>query len=221
MKKLLVLIICTSAMIFFLFLGGVVTQEEKAPSNGELADNLCEKLIRFHVLANSDSQEDQELKQKVKDKVIEYLLPKLQGATSIEESREILIRENAAVIALAEEYIKSSGYSYTAKGELVRDNFPVKRYGAIELPQGEYEAYKIVIGSGKGQNWWCVMFPPLCFVDVTMGEVEEEETLKTMEEYLTHEEYEAIKTNPSLKGEKNEEVTFRFILVDIFKDIFK
>ncbi|WP_426348882.1 stage II sporulation protein R [Alloiococcus sp. CFN-8] len=221
MKKNLVLIICTSAIFLSLLLGGCVIGEKSDSDEGELAENLSGKLIRFHVLANSDSQEDQELKQRVKDKIIEYLLPKLEEAESIEESREILIRENAAVIELAEEFIRSSGYSYTAKGELVLDNFPAKRYGAVELPQGEYEAYKIVIGSGNGQNWWCVMFPPLCFVDITMGEVEEEKTLKTMEEYLTPEEYEGIKKAASSGGAKKEEATYRFILVDLLKDIFK
>lgn len=221
MKKLLVLIICTSAMIFSLLLGGCSLQKESDYNEGELVNNLSEKLIRFHVLANSDSQEDQDLKQKLKDKVIEFLLPKLQEAKSVEESREILLRENASIIALAEEFIKSSGYSYTVSAELSKDNFPVKRYGAIELPQGEYEAYKIIIGSGGGQNWWCVMFPPLCFVDITMGEVEEEETLKTMEEFLTPAEYEAINKASALEKSKEEEVTFRFVLVDIFKDIFK
>ena len=220
MKKLLVLIMCTSAIIFSLFLGGCNLQEESNYNDG-LIDNLSEKLIRFHVLANSNSSEDQELKQKVKDRVVEYLLPKLQEAASVEESREILLREDASIKALAEEFIKNSGYEYAVSTELSRENFPVKRYGAIELPQGEYEAYRIIIGSGSGENWWCVMFPPLCFVDVTMGEIEEEKTSKTMEEYLSPEEYEAIKIDLASQDIKEGEVTYRFKLLDVIKDIFK
>jgi stage II sporulation protein R len=147
-------------------------------NNSELTKSLSNKLIRFHVLANSDSVEDQTLKLKVRDRVLDYIAPKLRKAKSLEESRKILKLENETIKKIAYEVIKQNGYSYTVKTILSSENFPIKSYGNITLPQGKYEAYRILIGKGNGQNWWCVMFPPLCFVDVTKGETSIKETEK-------------------------------------------
>ena len=98
--------------------------------------------------------------------------------------------------------------------ELTHDNFPVKTYGNITLPQGNYEAFRIIIGNGKGKNWWCVMFPPLCFVDVTKGEIAYEETEKIMETYLETDDIEEDLIS-------NDKIKFEFKIVEIIKDIFK
>ena len=157
-----------------------------------VVEDISEKLIRFHVLANSDSDIDQDLKLRVKDEVLKYISPILNESQSLEESREILKREDKNIIKIAEDYIKSQGFDYTVETTLTRENFPVKEYGNIVLPQGEYEAYRILIGEGKGQNWWCVMFPPLCFVDVTKGEVSTKETEQKMKKVLKEEELKSI-----------------------------
>lgn len=177
-------------------------------------NNVKDEIIRFHVLANSDSKEDQELKLKVRDEVIKYLEPLLKKSKSIDESREILNKNNSKVINIANKVIKDNGYSYTVKTELKKENFPEKVYGNIILPQGEYEAYRILIEKAKGQNWWCVMFPPLCFVDVTKGEVAYEETEKRMEEALKNDGKKVV------LEEGKDDVKMKFKVVEIFENIF-
>lgn len=139
-------------------------------------DEVKDTLIRFHVIANSDKDEDQSLKLKVKNKVIDYLYPYLNASQSLDESRKIIKDKMDDVKKLAEQVIKDNNYKYGVKVELSRENFPEKSYGKITLPQGNYEAFRIIIGSGQGKNWWCVMFPPLCFVDETKAEVEYDKT---------------------------------------------
>ena len=101
------------------------------------------------------------------------------------------------VMKIANKVIKENGYNYGVKTELGYENFPEKSYGNITLPQGKYEAFRIIIGNGKGYNWWCVMFPPLCFTDVTKGQVEEE---KCKEEFDK-----AIEEEKALNKEDSEE----------------
>ncbi|WP_434305254.1 stage II sporulation protein R [Clostridium botulinum] len=154
--------------------------------------NISNKIIRFHVLANSDSIEDQSLKLKVKDEIIKYMMPKLDKSNSIDESRKILKENDKEIKKIAENIINKNGYKYSVNTYLGQEQFPIKTYGNITLPQGQYEAYKIVIGNGQGQNWWCVMFPPLCFVDVTKGEVSTKETEQKMKKVLKEEELKSI-----------------------------
>ena len=154
--------------------------------------NISNKIIRFHVLANSDSIEDQSLKLKVKDEIIKYMMPKLDESNSIDESRKILKENDKEIKKIAENIINKNGYKYSVNTYLGQEQFPIKTYGNITLPQGQYEAYKIVIGNGQGQNWWCVMFPPLCFVDVTKGEVSTKETEQKMKKVLKEEELKSI-----------------------------
>jgi stage II sporulation protein R len=151
-----------------------IGNENRILDYNEVKDNL----IRFHVIANSDTEEDQNLKLKVKNKVIDYLYPYLNASQSLEESRNIIKDKMDQVKKLAEEVIKDNNYNYGVKTELSRENFPEKSYGKITLPQGNYEAFRIIIGTGQGKNWWCVMFPPLCFVDETKAEVEYDKTEK-------------------------------------------
>ncbi|MBU5486149.1 stage II sporulation protein R [Clostridium sp. MSJ-11] len=147
-------------------------------------DDIYSKVIRFHVIANSDLPEDQNLKLKVRDEVLDYIYPKLKESKDINQSREILKDNSENVKKISQKVVYDNGYKYDVDVKLLVDNFPIKSYGNITLPQGEYEAYKIIIGEGKGQNWWCVMFPPLCFVDITKGEVDVEETDEIMKEIL-------------------------------------
>ena len=126
-----------------------------------------DKIIRFHVRANSDVEEDQNLKLKVRDKILEVMGEKFEGVQSLAESR-VVIQENINEIkTISEEVIKDNNKDYTVTVSLGQDNFPIRRYGNMIFPQGEYETLLVTIGEGAGQNWWCVMFPPLCFVDIT------------------------------------------------------
>ncbi|NEZ47405.1 stage II sporulation protein R [Clostridium niameyense] len=160
-----------------------------------VGEDISHKIIRFHVIANSDTLEDQSLKLKVKDEVIKYMMPKLKESKNINESRKILRQNDNAIKEIAFNVIKEYGYDYSVNTSLDREKFPIKTYGNITLPQGDYEAYKITIGSGEGQNWWCVMFPPLCFVDVTKGQVSDKKTEEQMKRVLNSNEYKYIDNN--------------------------
>lgn len=146
--------------------------------------------------------------------MLEYIYPKLSNSRNISESRKILMENTKDIKKVAENVILKNGYDYDLKLELTHDNFPVKTYGNITLPQGNYEAFRIIIGNGKGKNWWCVMFPPLCFVDVTKGEIAYEETEKIMETYLETDDIEEDLIS-------NDKIKFEFKIVEIIKDIFK
>ena len=209
MKKILS-VLFLEVICLFVVGSSLNTRQALGVTEENIVEDISEKLIRFHVLANSDSDVDQDLKLRVKDEVLKYISPILNESQSLEESREILKREDKNIIKIAEDYIKSQGFDYTVETTLTRENFPVKEYGNIVLPQGEYEAYIILIGEGKGQNWWCVMFPPLCFIDVTKGQVAYDETEKKMKDVLSEEEFKSV-------NKKENNVNFEFKVIDLFK----
>ena len=182
--------------------------------------DIASKIIRFHVIANSDSKDDQALKLKVRDKVLEYMQPKLKKSKSIEESRKVIKQNNEEIIAIANRVIKENGYNYSVRTTLSNENFPIKTYGNITLPQGEYEAYRIIIGTGKGQNWWCVMFPPVCFVDITKGEVSYKQTEEQMKRVLSPEEYKIV-NNQLNKSNNKKDIKIQFKLLEIFANAKK
>jgi stage II sporulation protein R len=160
-------------------------------SEATIQQDIAEKIIRFHVIANSDSTEDQNLKIKVKDAVLTYVSPLLSNSEDINETRSILTSNTDNIIAVAKNVIAENGYSYDVTANLTTDYFPTKTYGDVTFPPGDYEAYKIEIGDHEGKNWWCVMYPPLCFIDASHGVLPDssKETLKNM---LTEEEYESL-----------------------------
>lgn len=206
MKKFICVVICLF-IGYSIFWSGFSVKGLKANNvnSMSLQNSIENKIIRFHVIANSDKAEDQALKLKVRDKVLEYIAPKLKTSKSIEESRQILMQNDTSIQKIADKVIKDNGYSYKSVTMLSKENFPVKTYGNITLPQGEYEAYRIIIGNGSGKNWWCVMFPPLCFIDITKGEVSYKETEKAMKEVLSQNEYEEVDNTNSLSKDGKEE----------------
>ena len=175
-----------------------------------------DKLIRFHVIANSDSDKDQKLKLKVRDEVISYLQPKLENSNSIEESEKIIKNEYKTLENISKKVISKNGYNYIVKVGLEYSNFPAKQYSSVVLPDGKYKALRIIIGEGKGKNWWCVMFPPLCFIDDQNGIIDEK-TDKKLKEVLTEEEYDLI-----MAKNKNEvkNLEFKFKITEVFQNIF-
>ena len=164
-----------------------------ANTSGAEEASYKEKIIRFHVLANSDSAEDQALKLKVRDAVLASMNDKFKQSTSIEETREIVLSNIESMENTARQTIKAENKNYPVAIKLEPHQFPTKTYGNFTLPAGEYEAVRILIGQGKGANWWCVMFPPLCFVDINNATVNQE-TDQAMKEHLTQEEYNEIST---------------------------
>lgn len=156
-----------------------------------IQQGIAEQIIRFHVLANSNSDEDQELKMEVKETVVAYMKTLLEGADSVEASRGIIEANMDGIRETAEREIVERGYDYGASVSLTQAYFPVKTYGDCTFPAGDYEALQVRIGESKGRNWWCVVYPTLCFTDSIQGVVPEDkkEELKGL---LTVEEYEGI-----------------------------
>lgn len=123
-------------------------------------------LIRLHVVANSDSREDQALKLEVRDAVLARAKDLLDSVETKEEAWRVLLEDAGELEAAASERIRAVGKSYGARVEMGTFPFPERTYGSITVPRGDYDAVRVVLGEGKGRNWWCVLFPPLCFIQV-------------------------------------------------------
>lgn len=175
-------------------------------------EEIQNEIIRFHVLANSDTEEDQKLKIKVRDKVIEKMSSKLSNTKNINEAREILIDSIDEVDRIAKDVIEENGYNYNVRSELKRENFPDKIYGDTLYPQGEYEAFRILIGEAEGQNWWCVMFPPLCFVDESKQTINSDKSEENFEEIRNE-----SKDTENNKSKNKEKIKFKSKLFELFK----
>lgn len=187
-------------------------------SDSEFVSRISTKLIRFHVIADSDSKEDQSLKLKIRDKILAYISPKLKSSSSLAESRKILKENDEEVKKIALKCISENGYNYGVKTTLDREDFPVKTYGNITLPQGNYEAYRVIIGSGKGKNWWCVMFPPLCFVDITKGQIAYDKNEKEMKRVLSDKDYKKI-NNEDKSNNKDKKIVYTFKIKEVIDNI--
>ncbi|MDF2530952.1 MAG: spoIIR [Clostridia bacterium] len=180
----------------------------------ELAD-VADKLVRLHVIANSDSVEDQDLKRKVRDEVIKQMSPKFEGLKDVAEVRQVITENVGLIESIAAQVAAENRMSYGAKALLGNFDFPTKVYGNLTLPAGNYQALKIVLGNGEGQNWWCVMFPPLCFIDIAHGVVPEQ-TMEQLKESLNEEEYKLL---TAAKTEEEVPVKIKFKLVEIAKSM--
>ena len=179
-----------------------------------VSTNLENNLFRLHVIANSDNKEDQDLKYIVRDATLKYV-NELSEKNNINTKEELilLVTENKENIKkLAEQTIIDNGYNYTVNISIGNFNFPTKEYGDISLPNGFYDALRIEIGNASGQNWWCVMFPPLCFVDVSSGIVPEE-SKETLQQNLSEEEY------TLLTKDSTDDLKLKFKIIEIFHKI--
>jgi stage II sporulation protein R len=150
--------------------GGLTALAEQEEVIGSSVSEIPDHAIRFRVIANSDSPEDQLLKREVRDRVIEEVGKKLYRVQTEEEARQILKRDISEIDRTAKDVLREKGSSYPVKTEYGIVPFPTKIYGDKVYPAGNYEALRIVIGKGDGQNWWCVLFPSLCFVDIANGD---------------------------------------------------
>lgn len=156
--------------------------------------NLAEEVFRFHVLANSDEEDDQSVKLKVRDGIIAYMKDEMdqEGVAESASATKKWAEEHLEELSeTACKIIREEGYSYGAHAEVTRCYFPDKRYGDVTFPKGYYEALRICLGEAKGQNWWCVLYPNLCFMDSTCAVVSEDGK-DELKEVLTAEEYEMV-----------------------------
>lgn len=165
MKKRLFMVTAWTLLFSFLSLGWSLLLGHIGTK--DLAVGAQVGLIRLHVLANSDSERDQQLKLRVRDSVIAYLAPYLEPATNVQQARQIVLAQQQQLAEIAKKTIAANGYDYPVTVQIGDFDFPLKAYGNLVLPAGKYEAVRILIGKAEGKNWWCVLFPPLCFIDMT------------------------------------------------------
>ena len=152
---------------------------------------LSTSAIRFHVLANSDTQSDQNLKMQVKENVVNYIYEKIGNFDSVEETKRFIIAHDEDIKNIAQSTIHSKGCNYKVTSYFGKQSFPDKTYGDVTFPEGTYTSYTLSIGNGKGHNWWCVLYPPLCFVDASTGIVPDS-SKERLQESLTDTEYNSI-----------------------------
>lgn len=176
-----------------------------------VSSDLANSVFRLHVIANSDSKEDQDLKYIVRDNILSYMNNICVDAKNKEEAISIANGHLDEFKQIALDTIHEKGFDYDVTVEIGNFSFPTKTYGDISLPSGYYDALRIKIGEAKGQNWWCVMFPPLCFVDVSSGIVPDE-SKETMKNDLSDEEFSLI------SNENNSEISFKFKLIEFFQN---
>ena len=176
-----------------------------------ISTDISNSVFRLHVLANSDSKEDQDLKYKVRDSLLNYMNSICNNCSNKEEAINLVEKNKNNFKQIALDTIHNEGYNYDVNINIGNFEFPTKTYGDISLPAGFYDALRVEIGKAKGQNWWCVMFPPLCFVDVSSGIVPNE-SKEVLNESLTDEEFSIVSDT------SNKEVQFKFKLLEFFNN---
>ena len=150
---------------------------------------IREEVLRLHVIANSDEDYDQELKLKVRDAVLSSGEKVFSGSEDIISAESEIADKKDVILYSAVETIQSLGYDYDVKLELARSYFPTRTYDNLTLPAGYYKAVRIIIGEGKGKNWWCIMFPPLCLPSATKKD-------EIISDFLTDEEMNIVTADP-------------------------
>ena len=197
-------------LIFLLFIYTIICAVSYVNA---VSSNIESSVFRLHVIANSDSKEDQDLKYIVRDNILTYINEISKNASTKEELIEIARNNIDTIKQIAQETVYENGYNYSVNIKIGNFAFPTKQYGDISLPAGFYDALRVEIGSASGQNWWCVMFPPLCFVDVSSGVVPEE-SKEVLQENLSYEEYNLLSEN-----QNNSDMNFKFKIVELFQNI--
>lgn len=187
--------ICAIAGILIsILVTGLVVNAKK----NEMQEELANEVFRFHVLANSDSDDDQALKMKVKEAIISYMKKELPESDSVETTKKWACENLEQIEAVAAEIISEEDYDYAVKAEVTTCDFPEKTYGDITFPAGEYEALRIEIGEANGQNWWCVLYPNLCFIDAVHAVVPDKGK-EELKEVLEEDTYEMVTTTTRFK----------------------
>lgn len=175
----------------------------------EISTDLKESVFRLHVIANSNSEKDQNLKYIVRDNIIQYMKSICNDCNSKEETIKIVSNHLDDFTQIANQTIKDNGFSYTAKVSIGNFKFPTKTYADISFPAGYYDALKIQLGNANGQNWWCVLYPSLCFIDTTSVTISDE-SREQLKENLNEEEYKIISNSDT------NSINIKFKLIELF-----
>ena len=176
-----------------------------------LQKDVAKEVIRFHVLANSDSKEDQEEKRKVRNSILPYMQNCLIDVDNVEEARACLEQKKEQIEKVANKTLEQLGSENRAKAILTYEEFPVNNYGEMVFPAGIYEALQVKIGKAEGHNWWCVMYPTLCTIQESYV-IADQNKKQEIGEKLTEKEYEEM----TCQEEPEFVVEYRFKLVEMF-----
>lgn len=174
-----------------------------------VSTDISNNVFRLHVIANSNSKEDQNLKYKVRDSLLAYMNTLCTNANSKEEAILIAQNHKKDFENIALEVIHKEGFDYVVNINIGNFEFPTKTYGDIRLPAGMYDALRVEIGAAVGKNWWCVMFPSLCFIDISSGIVEDD-SKALLEDNLSEESYTIVSDT------SNTLIKFKFKILEFF-----
>lgn len=202
-------------IIFIVVLLGVISYasqwnyESIWKQSKEKETMIPEQAIRLRILANSDDLQDQWLKRKVRDEIIQEIKKWKEKPNDVADARALIIQKLPVFKRISEQTIARHGYNTPVKVDFGQVPFPTKLYGDQVYPAGNYEALRITIGKGDGGNWWCVLFPPLCFIDMSNGDaIKEEPTPSIQSASLTPQK------QPSTKNIQKKPIEVRFFLLD-------
>lgn len=174
-----------------------------------MSNEIASSLLRLHVIANSNSEEDQNLKLKVRDALLDYMSKNLFNVSSKEDAIALISQNKDELTKIAKKIINEEGYNYDVNISIENTYFPTKNYYDISLPSGYYDSVRVKIGTASGNNWWCVMFPPLCFTDSSSGALADNGE-GYLESSLSEDAYTLISDSSS------ESVSFKFKILELF-----
>lgn len=221
--------------IFLLCTGTILSlYSPKYEATAQEAKVIPNEAIRLRILADSDAEKDQAIKRLVRDEVNKHITLWVQDLTSLDDARNIIQSKLPEIQAIAEEVVASQGSAQSVKTEFDKVQFPTKLYGQFIYPAGEYEAILITLGKGEGANWWCVLYPPLCFLDFSNGEavskgfdendekgdVKGDNEDEAADAKLEDEQKESKEGKKTVYEGGEEEVEVTFFLVEIWNRIF-
>ena len=194
-------------ILFLLFLYILISAQNYSFA---ISSDLSQAVFRLHVIANSNSKEDRDLKLKVRDNLLNYMNNICSDCKTKAEAMKIANENKQIFQEIAEKTIKENSYNYDVKVNINNFYFPTKSYGDISLPAGYYDALRVEIGKAEGQNWWCVMFPSLCFIDISSGIVDKSGK-ENLEENVEDESFKIIS-----QSENNSSIKFKFKIIEFF-----
>ena len=193
-------------LLFLLFIYIFISAQSYVSA---VSADLSNAVFRLHVIANSDSTEDQTLKLQVRDALLKFMNDICANCSTKEEAIAIAQLYQVEFEEIATKTILDNGYNYSVKINIDHFYFPTKNYGDISLPAGLYDALRVEIGEAKGQNWWCVMFPTLCFIDISTGIIDEN-AKENLVQNLEEESYNIVSSS------NKSDIKFKFKIIEFF-----
>ena len=190
-------------MLIVCFIYGTVTQNQ-----------IADSVVRLHIVANSNSDADQEVKLKIRDAILEYVAKKYPNGATKEEAAKYLKNSLSEIKQIASAVLRENGSNNMVSANYGIYSFPTKEYDGLTLPAGNYEAVRVEVGEAKGNNWWCIMFPPLCVADASSLKLDEE-AMGQLKDGLSYENYKLI---TGINEKNNGQITVKFRIVEIVED---